>query len=71
MVLASEVAYVGALGSRKTHSKRMVKLKEAGLSAEQIDRIHGPVGVSINARQPSEIALSVMAQVIEVKNQFL
>jgi len=71
IVLASDVAYVGALGSRKTHAKRTVRLKEAGLSEEQIDRIHGPVGVSINARQPAEIALSIMAQIIEVQNQFL
>lgn len=71
IVLNSEAAYIGALGSRKTHAKRTARLKEAGLSEEQIDRIHGPVGVSINARQPSEIALSIMAQIIEVKNQFL
>lgn len=71
IVLASDVAYVGALGSRKTHAKRTARLQEAGLSEEQIDRIHGPVGVSINARQPAEIALSIMAQIIEVQNQFL
>lgn len=71
IVLNSEAAYIGALGSRKTHAKRTARLKEAGLSEEQIDRIHGPVGVSINARQPAEIALSIMAQIIEVKNQFL
>ena len=71
IALDSEVAYVGALGSRKTHAKRTVRLKESGLSDEQIERIHGPVGVNINARQPAEIALSIMAQIIEVKNQFL
>jgi len=71
IVLKSEAAYVGALGSRKTHAKRTARLKEAGLSEEQVDRIHGPVGVSINARQPAEIALSIMAQIIEVKNRFL
>ncbi len=71
IVLGSDVAYVGALGSRKTHAKRTVRLKEAGLSEKQIDRIHGPVGVSINARQPAEIALSIMAQIIEVKNRHL
>jgi xanthine dehydrogenase accessory factor len=71
IVLNSEAAYIGALGSRKTHAKRTARLKEAGLSEEQVDRIHGPVGVNINARQPSEIALSIMAQIIEVKNKFL
>jgi len=71
IVLKSEVAYVGALGSRKTHAKRTARLTEAGLTQEQVNRIYGPVGVSINARQPAEIALSIMAQIIEVKNQFL
>jgi len=71
LVLQSEVAYVGALGSRKTHAKRTLRLKESGLSDEQIDRIHGPVGVDINARQPAEIALSIMAEVIATRNQHL
>ena len=71
IVLNSNVAYVGALGSSKTHAKRVTRLQEAGLTSSQIDRIYGPVGVSINARHPSEIALSIMAQVIEVKNKYL
>jgi xanthine dehydrogenase accessory factor len=71
IVLNSEVAYVGALGSRKTHAKRTLRLKESGLSDQQIDLIHGPVGVNINARQPAEIALSIMAEIIGIKNQFL
>lgn len=71
IVLDSEAAYVGALGSRKTHAKRTIRLKETGISDEQIDRIYGPVGLDINARQPVEIALSIMAQIIAVKNQHL
>lgn len=69
LLLKSEVAYVGCLGSRKTHAKRVKRLEEAGMSNEAIARIHAPVGVAINAKTPQEIALSVMAQVIEVKNR--
>ncbi len=71
IVLNEPVAYVGALGSKKTHEKRKSRLKEAGLSEEQIALIHAPVGVAINARQPAEIALSIMAQIIQVRNQYL
>lgn len=71
IVLDSDVAYVGALGSRKTHTKRLTRLKTAGLSEEQLERIYAPVGVTINARKPAEIALSIMAQIIGVKNEFL
>ncbi len=73
MVLSKqvEVAYVGALGSRKTHAKRTARLREAGLDEEQIQKISAPVGLPINARDPSEIALSIMAQVIFVKNRYL
>ena len=71
IVLGSEVAYVGALGSRKTHAKRTIRLKEDGVPEKEIERIYGPVGLNINARQPAEIALSIMAQIIGVKNQYL
>ncbi len=71
LVLAAGVAYVGALGSRKTHAKRTIRLKESGVPEEQIEQIYGPVGLDINARHPSEIALSIMAQIIGIKNQYL
>ena len=71
IVLDAPVAYVGALGSKKTHEKRKNRLAEAGVSEEKIATIHGPVGVAINARQPAEIALSIMGQIIAVKNQYL
>jgi xanthine dehydrogenase accessory factor len=57
--------YVGALGSRKTHAKRVERLKEAGATGEQIARIHAPIGLAIGAASPAEIAVAVMAQVIE------
>jgi xanthine dehydrogenase accessory factor len=71
LLLRSEVAYIGALGSRKTHAKRVGRLQEAGFSEEEIARIHAPVGLDMNARRPREIALSIMGEVIDVKNRFL
>jgi xanthine dehydrogenase accessory factor len=56
--------YVGALGSRKTHARRVERLMAAGLSAEEIDRIHAPIGLDIGAASPAEIAVAVLAQVI-------
>ena len=57
--------YVGALGSRKTHAKRVERLTEAGLDAETIARIKAPIGLDIGAASPAEIAVSVLAQIIE------
>jgi xanthine dehydrogenase accessory factor len=64
--LASPAFYVGALGSRRTHAKRVARLEEAGLTGDVIDRIHAPVGLSIGAKTPGEIAASVLAEVIRV-----
>lgn len=71
LFLRSEVAYIGALGSRRTHDKRVKRLTTAGFNSEEIARIHGPVGVDINAKRPKEIALSIMGEIIKVKNAFL
>jgi xanthine dehydrogenase accessory factor len=71
LLLPSDTAYIGALGSRRTHAKRVKRLEEAGFSEEQIARIHAPIGVDINAKTPKEIALSIMGEIIKVKNEFL
>ncbi|WP_194095917.1 XdhC family protein [Marivivens aquimaris] len=64
--LSSDVFYLGCLGSTRTHAKRVERLEQDGFSAEQIARIHGPVGLNIGAKSPAEIAVSIMAQVTEV-----
>jgi xanthine dehydrogenase accessory factor len=71
ILLPSDVAYIGALGSKKTHAKRTNRLLEKGISQELIDKIYAPIGLSINARSAKEIALSIISQIIEVKNQFI
>ena len=56
--------YVGALGSRKTHAKRVERLLALGASADQIARIHAPIGLDIGAASPAEIAVAILAQTI-------
>jgi xanthine dehydrogenase accessory factor len=64
--LNSPAFYIGALGSQKSHAKRVQRLTAQGCTPEQIARIHGPVGLDINALTPAEIAVSIMAQVVAV-----
>ena len=64
LAMRSECFYVGALGSKRNHSKRMERLKEAGFSAEEIKRIHSPIGINIGAQSPQEIAISIMAELV-------
>jgi xanthine dehydrogenase accessory factor len=71
ILLRSELAYIGALGSKKTHEKRVKRLMEAGFLEADIQRIHAPIGVDIAAKSAREIALSIMAELVKIKNRFL
>jgi xanthine dehydrogenase accessory factor len=61
--LKSDCFYVGALGSRKTHGRRVERLKAQGLSDAAIARIHAPIGLDISAESPAEIAVAIMGQI--------
>ncbi len=63
--LHSEVFYLGSLGSKRTHAKRVERLTNAGFSEEEIARIHAPVGLAIGARSPAEIAIAIMAEMTQ------
>jgi xanthine dehydrogenase accessory factor len=64
IALKSPCRYIGSLGSRKTHAKRVERLKAAGFSEADITRIQAPIGLDIAAQTPGEIAVSIMAQII-------
>ena len=67
--LRGGAGYVGALGGKKTQLKRRDTLCRMGLTEEEIDRIHGPVGLDIGAENPEEIALSIIAQIVQVRRR--
>ncbi len=67
--LNSPAFYVGALGSTRTHARRLERLRAEGLDEAALARIHGPAGLAIGARAPAEIAISVMAQMTAVLRQ--
>jgi len=56
--------YIGALGSKNTHAKRCERLKKAGFSEQEINQIHGPIGIKLGGRAAPEIALSIIAQLV-------
>lgn len=70
-LLRSDVGYIGALGSRKTHEKRLERLRARGFSDNLLNRIHAPVGVAIHAQSAREIALSIIAQLVSEKNKYV
>lgn len=69
VALPSPAAYIGVLSSRKTHAKRVERLNAAGIPPEQLARIHTPIGLDIGAKTPEEIALSILAEILQVKNK--
>ncbi len=65
--LATEVGYIGALGSRRTQERRLERLRDAGLDERSIARLHAPCGLDVGARTPAETAVSILAEVIAVR----
>ncbi len=65
--LAATTFYIGALGSRRTQERRLERLRSQGIDAVALARIHGPVGLDIGAKSPAEIAISILAQIIQVR----
>ncbi|MFL5088748.1 MAG: XdhC family protein, partial [Xanthobacteraceae bacterium] len=61
--LERECFYIGALGSKKTHARRVERLKSAGLNEDAIARIHAPIGLPIGAVSPPEIAVAIMGEI--------
>lgn len=65
VALASEAGYVGAMGSRRTHENRLERLREAGVSEREIERLHSPIGLDLGARTPEETAISIAAEIVQ------
>jgi xanthine dehydrogenase accessory factor len=67
--VTTRARYIGALGSRKTHAQRLASLRELGVEPNLLARIHAPIGLDLGGRQPEEIALAIMAEVVTVRNR--
>jgi len=65
----SNVFYIGVLGSKANHAKRLGRLEANGYSKEQLSRVHGPIGLPLGGRSPVEIAVAILAEVIQSRNQ--
>jgi len=68
-VIKSGAAYIGMIGSRKKNSTVFQHLEEQGISAQELKEVHAPIGVDIGAQTPEEIAVSIMAEIIQVRKQ--
>lgn len=67
--LTTDAWYVGALGSRRTTVKRLQRLRQLGVSEQQVQRLHAPVGLDIGSKTPIEIAIAIMAQLTSLQRQ--
>jgi xanthine dehydrogenase accessory factor len=65
--LATDVGYIGVMGSRRTHDNRLERLLEAGVDTESIARLHSPIGLDLGARTPEETAISICAEIIATR----
>ena len=67
--LRSPAFYVGALGSTRTHARRLARLEKMGLAQSELAKIHGPVGLAIGARAPTEIGIAILAELVKLRRQ--
>jgi xanthine dehydrogenase accessory factor len=67
VALRLDVAYVGAMGSRRTHEERLDRLRQAGLTDEELGRLSSPIGLDLGARTPEETAVSIAAEIIQLR----
>ena len=65
--LNSDAFYIGALGSKKNHKKRLERLASEGFGETQLSRVHGPVGLFLGGRSPAEIAIAIIAQITQAR----
>ncbi|MCK4309162.1 MAG: XdhC family protein [Candidatus Atribacteria bacterium] len=68
-VVRSNTAYIGMIGSRKKNATVFRRLTKKGISQEELDKVHTPIGIDINAQTPEEIAVSIMAEIIQVRRK--
>ncbi|OZD64275.1 XshC-Cox1 family protein [Rhodococcus sp. 05-340-1] len=67
--LRSDAGYVGALGSRSTHRRRIALLAERGVTETELERLHSPIGLDLGARTPAETAVSILAEILKTARQ--
>lgn len=67
--LETKVGYIGAMGSRRTHAKRVELLKQKGVTEQQLEKIMAPIGLDIGSRTPEETAISILAEIIALRTQ--
>ena len=68
-VIRSNAAYIGMIGSRKKNATVFQRLTKKGISQEELDKVHAPIGIDINAQTPEEIAVSIIAEIIQVRRK--
>ncbi len=66
--LQSPARYIGVLGSKKTHARRIAALQSLGVTPQQLSRLHAPIGLSLGGRLPEEIAIAILAEIVAVRN---
>jgi len=68
LALRSPAFYVGAMGSRRTHQQRLARLRDLGASTAELARLHGPIGLDLGAVTPDEVAVSILAELLQVRS---